>query len=111
MSAYGTKKRGADVGLQATFPAVFGAMTKDDARTFFPSGGENPMELMVGTHFQATYHEEKRQDANRSVMNGLQANRTAQRLLLTGPHNYHVPKPVLGQRKFANPMNLSLIHI
>jgi hypothetical protein len=58
---------------------------------------------MVGTHFQAEYHQQKMADAHQSVLNGIQANKTKERLLLTGVHNYHLPKPVLGQRIYANP--------
>jgi ABC-type dipeptide/oligopeptide/nickel transport system ATPase subunit len=59
---------------------------------------------MVGRHFQAAYHEEKKRDAEKVVRDGLQARRTAEVLMMTGHQNYHLPKPVLGQRKFANPM-------
>jgi len=71
---------------------------------YFPSYDGAPFDLMVGSDFQSSYHEEKRRDAHQSVLNGLQARRTMNEKLLTGPHNYHIPKPVLGQRRYANPM-------
>lgn len=104
MSAYGTKKRGADEAVQLTFPLNFQKAFKAGVG-FFPSYTGAFADLMVGTDFQSTYHEEKRMEANQSVMNGLQARRTQEQKLLTGHQNYHLPKPVLGQRKFANPMN------
>jgi len=102
MSGYGTKKRGGDEGVQLTFPANF-QKAFNAGYGFFPSDGGVATDLMVGTHFQSTYHEEKRMDANKVVMDGLQARRTQQEKLLTGHQNYHLPPPVLGQRKFANP--------
>jgi hypothetical protein len=104
MSAFGTKKPGGDRAVQLTFPAEF-QKAFDAGYAFFPSDMGHSLDLMVGSDFQATYHEEKRMDANKSVMNGLQARRTMEQKLLTGHQNYHLPKPVLGQRKFANPMN------
>lgn len=102
MAAVATKKYNGDRGVQLTFPRNF-AEAYDLPYEYFPSNQGRAFELMVGTHFQSQYHEEKRQEANQSVMNGLQARRSADQKLLTGPHNYHLPKPVLGQRKYANP--------
>jgi hypothetical protein len=102
MSAYGTKKRGGDEAVQLTFPQVFQSVY-DHPMMYYPQASKAPMDIAVGHDFQANYHEQKRQEANRSVMNGIQARRSQERLLLTGPHNYHVPAAVLGQRRFANP--------
>jgi len=104
MAAYGTKKPGGDRGVQLTFPAEF-QKAYTGGYAFFPSDLGQPLDLLVGSDFQSTYHEEKRLDANRGVMDGLQARRSMEQKLLTGLQNYHLPKPVLGQRKFANPMN------
>ena len=102
MAAVATKKPGSDRGLQLTFPLYF-QKAFDSGFGYFPSDLGTPLDLFVGQDFQSRYHEEKRLDANQSVRNGLQANATAERLMMTGPHNYHVPKPVLGQRRYANP--------
>jgi len=102
MAAFGTKKKGGDVAVQLTFPQVFQSVY-DHPMMYYPQGHGGALDVMVGNDFQANYHEQKRQDANRSVMDGLQARRTQQRLLLTGHQNYHLPKPVLGERRFANP--------
>ena len=97
-----TKKPNGDRGVQLTFPMNFQAAFNSGIG-YFPSEFGEPLQLMVGKAFQSEYHEEKRLQANQSVMNGIQNKRSAERKLLTGPHNYHLPKPVLGQRQFANP--------
>lgn len=102
MAAVATKKPGGDMGVQLTFPLNF-QRAFDAGFGYFPSDLGPDIDLFVGQDFQSKYHDQKRLDANQSVMNGLQANATAERLLMTGPHNYHVPKPVLGQRRYANP--------
>jgi hypothetical protein len=102
MSAYGTKKEGSDAALQLTYPLNF-ERAYSFSDSYFPSSSGAPLDIMVGTDEQAQYHEAKRIDANMSVMNGIQANKSAQVKLLTGPHNYHLPKPVLSQRRYANP--------
>ena len=104
MSAFGTKKQFGDAGVQLTFPLNF-QRAYSMPLSYYADAVEPPMDIMVGTDFQSQYHEEKRQYANKTVLDGLQARRTAERKLLTGVHNYHLPKPVLGQRKFANPSN------
>lgn len=104
MAAIATKKRGGDRAVQLTFPLNF-QKAYDLPLSYFPSYEGHSIDLMVGADFQSEYHEQKRLEADQSVMNGLQARRTADKKLLTGVHNYHLPKPVLGQRKFANPSN------
>lgn len=104
MAAFGTKKPNGDRGVQLTFPSEF-TKAYTGGYSFFPSDMGHSLDLMVGSDFQATYHEEKRLDANKLVANRLQSRRTMEQKLLTGHQNYHLPKPVLGQRKFANPMN------
>jgi len=102
MAAVATKKPDGDRGVQLTFPLNF-QRAFDAGFGYFPSDMGQPVDLFIGEDFQSQYHEQKRLEANQSVMNGLQANATAERLMMTGPHNYHVPKPVLGQRRYANP--------
>ena len=102
MAAFGTKKKGGDVAVQLTFPQVFQSVYNHPSM-FYPQDRGGALDVMVGHDFQSNYHEQKRQEANRSVMNGLQARKTQEQLLLTGHQNYHVPKPVLTQRQFANP--------
>lgn len=102
MAAFGTKKPAGDLGVQLGFPLVFNQYFSM-GHSYYPSDDGQPIQLLEGTNFQSDYHAEKRQYANKTVMDGLQARRTADRLLLTGRENYHLPKPVLGQRVFANP--------
>ena len=102
MAAVATKKPGGDLAVQLTFPLNF-QKAFNGGIGYFPSARGENIDLFVGQDFQSKYHEQKRLEANQSVMNGLQANATAERLMMTGPHNYHVPKPVLGQRRYANP--------
>lgn len=102
MAGVATKKPDGDRGLQLTFPLNF-QKAFDAGFAYFPSGGGDVMDIMVGHDFQSKRHEENRLEANQSVMNGLQAREASKRLMMTGPHNYHLPKPVLGQRRYANP--------
>lgn len=103
MAAVGTKKPLGQLGVSLTFPYNFQEAMGNRPDMYFPSYGGEPYPVLVGTDFQSEYHEEKRRNAHQSVRNGIQANNTKERLLLTGIHNYHVPRPVLGQRIFANP--------
>lgn len=102
MAAFGTKKSNGDLGVQLGFPLVFNQYF-NMGESYYPSDQGQPIQLLEGTNFQSQYHEEKRQYANKNVMDGLEARRTADRLLLTGMANYHLPRPILGQRRFANP--------
>jgi len=102
MAAVATKKLFGDIGVQLTFPLNF-AEAYNLPLAYYPSETGPPCDIMVGQDFQSQYHEEKRLQSNRSVMNGIQANKSKERKLLTGPHNYHLPRPVLGQRLYANP--------
>lgn len=102
MAGYGTKKIFGDRGLQLTFPLEF-QKAYNLPLAYFPSHQGAAQDVMAGSDFQSQYHQEKRAYANKTVMDGLVARRSAEQKLLTGPHNYHVPKPVLGQRVYANP--------
>ena len=105
MAAVATKKPGGSLGVQLTFPRTFSRFYDASARisSYFPLQQSAPMDIMTGDTFQNNYHSQKRADANQSVMNGIQNKLSAERKLLTGIHNYHLPKPVLGQRVYANP--------
>jgi len=102
MAAIATKKRYGDIGLAATFPYNFQQMFQAGTG-YFPSGETEPIPLMVGTNYQSEYHELKRLEANQRVINRGMNNRAIDHNLLTGIHNFHLPKPVLGQRLYANP--------
>jgi hypothetical protein len=95
-------KPGGQEAAFLTFPLIFQReyRMKDN---YYPEVIEPSLDLMIGSDFQSDFHEEKRRDAHQSVRDGIQANATKERLMMTGFNNYHVPKPVLGQRVFANP--------
>ena len=107
MSAVVTKKLGGDYATQLTFPAVFEAQAKANnlASRFYPDVRSRPMELLTGSGLQQDYHEQKRLDANRRCLNGVKDNAASMARYLGSHANYIVPKPVLGQRLFANPSN------
>ena len=109
MAAVTTKKPGGDHAVQLTFPAVFAANYAHSGLTpsFYPTANSRPTEFWrspVGeSGTQDLYHDEKRKDAVRMALAGVAATRASQRHLALYPSNYNVPKPVLSQRKFANP--------
>jgi len=102
MAAVATQKPNGAFGVQLTFPKIF-AENFTGGFGYYPTDDGMSLDLMTGTTFQSEYHDEKKREAVQSVMNGLQNNLYKERKLLSGPHNFHVPKPVLGQRKFAPP--------
>lgn len=102
MAAVATQKPNGAFGVQLTFPKIF-AQNFDAGFAYFPTAEGMSIELMTGSTFQSEYHDQKSREARQSVMNGIQNNKTKERKLLTGIHNYHLPKPVLGQRKFGAP--------
>ncbi len=107
MSAFGTKKRGADLAQQLTFPAVYSQVVSSEANPYgyAPLQSLRPMELPVGDALQDKYHEQKRLDAHRRVMNAVRDNQASTARFLRSHANYDVPKPVLSQRIYANPSN------
>lgn len=107
MSAITTKKLGGDYATQLTFPAVFELQAKASnlASQFYPEVRGRSMELLTGSGLQQDYHEQKRLDANRRCLNGVRDNAASMARYLSSHANYIVPKPVLGQRIYANPSN------
>jgi hypothetical protein len=106
MAAVATKKPGGDVAVQLTFPAVFANVYADsgEAEQFAPTFPLAPPPMREAVDLQGAYHEQKRQDAHRMVMAGVAATKEADRKMLVSYANYYgMPKPVLGQRRFANP--------
>lgn len=107
MSAVLTKKPGADYATQLTFPAVFAEQAKANnlASMYYPVAKGNGVELMKGSGLQYDYHEQKRLDAHRRCLNGVKDHKASTARYLNSHANYVLPKPVLGQRKYANPSN------
>ncbi len=107
MSAVATKKVGGDYATQLTFPAVFEEQYKKNglASQFYPEQRTAPVVLSRGSGIQEDYHEQKRIDANRRCLNGVKDTAASIARFLSSHANYIIPKPVLGQRIFANPSN------
>ena len=109
MAGVATKKRGGDEAVQLTFPTVFE----------YTAAAEGLPQMMMGMtpghqrdipaasldDLQEAYHEQKRVDAARMAMAKVQSTKNAELYYLSSPHGYKVPKPVLSQRRFANPSN------
>jgi hypothetical protein len=107
MSGYGTKKRGADVAQELTFPAVFSdvASLRQNPYGYMPQLQRNPVVMPEGNDLQDKWHQQKKMDADRRVMNAVMDNRASTARFLRSHANYDVPRPVLSQRQFANPSN------
>ena len=106
MSAYGTKKPGADFAQQLTFPHIFAEEVAPGNVGYYP---EAPIqnEVLYPSHtLQGIYHQQKMEDAHRRALNGVaDTQRATDRFLHSHAGYYNMPKAVLGQRKFANPSN------
>lgn len=108
MSAVLTKKLGGDYATQLTFPAVFEQQARANhlASQYYPEGASRPMVIEKGSGLQEDYHEQKRLDAIRRCLNGVKDKAAATARFLKSHANYYgMPKPVLGQRIYANPSN------
>jgi len=129
MSAFGTKKPGSDEAIQMGFPEVFAATyaTRGGPRPQFTTSNRSDSDsdsgvgsdsdsdsdmdmnglqlpLPVGQDVQDRYHEQKRLDANHMAMAGVQARKMSDRRAESAAHGFFgMPKPVLGQRRYANP--------
>jgi hypothetical protein len=71
----------------------------------YVSGGALPaLKTTVGNDFQAHYHAQKKADADRMVRAKVDATTMMYKRSNSSAHGFFgMPKPVLGQRKFANP--------
>jgi len=108
MSGYGTKKPGADRVQQLTFPAVFSEAYANSGlqSRYMPSQHLVPERLPMGTDLQSVYHQQKKDDAHRRVMNAVRDNARADyRFLHSHANYYNLPRVMLSQRQFANPSN------
>ena len=102
MSAFGTKKPGANVAVAMTFPEVFATEYEaaGDHEAYTNGPRLEVRELPAGHDLQADYHEQKKRDADRMAMAAVASRKSSDRHLLTyGTKNPF--KAVLGQRKVA----------
>ena len=104
MSAFGTKKPGANEAQDLTYPEVLAdTIAGREQYGYLPRGTPMRDPLPAGRDLQSQYHEQKRLDANRMAMAKVGSTRSSTRHMLTHHNNYALPKPLLGQRVFANP--------
>jgi hypothetical protein len=106
MSGYGTKKPGGTFAAQLTFPTVFQNTYAELGATprFAPTPAQREMNVSQGKDFQSSWHEQKKLDAHRMATAKVQSTHNADVRAHTAVHNMpNQPKPVLGQRKYANP--------
>lgn len=101
MAAIASMKPGGQRAAQLTFPLIFNE-NFTAGRAYFPTEEQPSIQLLLGETFQSQYHAQKAADARQSVYDGLANDRKKEITLLTSHANFRLPKPVLGQRKFAN---------
>jgi hypothetical protein len=107
MSGIATKKARGDTGVQLTYPAVFQEVYADEdlPMRYEPTLRRLPPEVLAGDDFFSQLHNQRRADADAMVMAKVQATNNMNMRALTGHAGYHLPAPVLSQRRFANPSN------
>jgi hypothetical protein len=105
MSAFGTEKV-QSTALNLGFPTAYAyayareRVPERFAPTAYMGEGQPP----VGTDFQSHWHQQKKTDADRMVRAKVEATAKSGIRAFTSFNGYAgMPKPVLGQRKFANP--------
>jgi hypothetical protein len=105
IGAIATKKPYGSMAVQETFPAVFSQRFAQmgSPQAYLPSRGEAHAPLAVGDDFQASYHEQKRRDADYMGYAKVNSTRMMNARAFSSPNGYYgMSQPVLGQRKFAN---------
>jgi len=105
MSAFGTKKKGANLAVQLTFPTTFeyAYAASGMPLRYVPSqvGVVHPVEA---NDFQAQYHRQKKADADHMARAKVGSTVNASNRALVSHQGYYgMPMPVLSQRKYANP--------
>jgi hypothetical protein len=106
MSSFGTKKPGADLAQQLTFPHIFSEAVAPGHIGYYPEAPVQNEVVYPYNNLQGTYHQQKMEDAHRRALNGVaDTMRSKERFLHSHAGYYNMPKAVLGQRKFANPSN------
>lgn len=108
IGAIATKKPYGSQAIQETFPAVFSQRFAQmgSPQAYLPSRGEAHEPLAHGDDFQASYHEQKRRDADYMGYAKVNSTRMMNARAFSSPNGYYgLSHPVLGQRKFANQSN------
>jgi len=106
MSSFGTKKPGADLAVQMTFPHVFSEEVSPGAMGYYPeASGRN--EVIYPSHdLQGIWHQQKMEDAHRRALHAVRDTAMSKaRWLHSHAGYFNMPRPVLSQRQYANPSN------
>lgn len=103
MSSYGTQKPFGQQAVQLTFPTVFEEAVRGNVLAYYPEMTYRPIVLHEANDIQGYYHHQKTLDAHRMARAKVQSTVNSDRYARKYHQNYNVPKPVLGQRKYANP--------
>lgn len=107
MSAVATGgKPGHQFAVQLTFPTIYENVYSSLGlpQKFYPQRTFAQPVVPMGDDFQAQWHNLQRIEANNRCMNGVRDNARSQiRANVSHAGYWGMPKPVLGQRKFANP--------
>lgn len=91
-----------NLGFPSAYQSVYAA--KHIPERYFPTADRPPMTMWAGNDLQAQYHEQKRVDADFMAGAKVKSTQISRVRFVGTPHGLgHQPKPVLGQRKFANP--------
>jgi len=105
IGAIATKKPYGSQAVQETFPAVFSQTFAQmgSPQAYLPSRGMAHAPLDYGDDFQASYHEQKRREADYMGHAKVQSTRLMNARAFSSKDGYYgLPPVVLGQRKFAN---------
>jgi hypothetical protein len=103
-----TKKPGGDLAVQLTFPDVYEAAYRASGKGYSyypcPPSTATCRFMPTGDSINSMYHLQKMADSNAMVLAKIQATQAAKDRMRVSHANYFgMPKPVLSQRRFANP--------
>jgi hypothetical protein len=105
MSSFGTAKfqtNNLNLGFPEAYEDVYANLGVP--QEYMPMARRPPAEFPAGGDFQAQWHRQKMLDANHMANAKVQATNLSRVRAFSSPHGYwQMPKPFLGQRKFANP--------
>jgi len=90
-----------NVGFPSAFSSAYARF--GSPKMFAPEQSLMALNNTEGQDFQALWHQQKMRDANHMAGAKVRATHSAQAKSFSSPHGYFEhPRPVLGQRKFAN---------
>jgi len=101
MSGYGTKKPGAERGVQLTFPTVFAEQYAQRRMPLKYAPEAQPMYAVqwAGTDEPSLIHQDWGNDAHKRVADAIYATKISKQRAFSSPHGYYnLPKPVRTQR-------------